>query len=49
MYCFGGGSLVGFGKGAGMIEPNMVTMLVFLLTDVAVPQAELRRMLVPMP
>ncbi|MGO9291753.1 MAG: bifunctional ornithine acetyltransferase/N-acetylglutamate synthase [Polyangia bacterium] len=43
----GGGSLVGFGKGAGMIEPNMATMLVFLLTDVAVPRAELRRMLVP--
>ena len=43
----GRGSLVGFGKGAGMIEPNMATMLVFLLTDVAVPRAELRRMLVP--
>jgi glutamate N-acetyltransferase/amino-acid N-acetyltransferase len=43
----GRGSLVGFGKGAGMIEPNMATMLVFLLTDIAIPRAELRRMLVP--
>lgn len=43
----GRGSIVGFGKGAGMIEPNLATMLVFLLTDVAVPRAELRRMLVP--
>jgi glutamate N-acetyltransferase/amino-acid N-acetyltransferase len=43
----GRGSIVGFGKGAGMIEPNLATMLVFLLTDVAIPRAELRRMLVP--
>jgi glutamate N-acetyltransferase/amino-acid N-acetyltransferase len=43
----GRGGIVGFGKGAGMIEPNLATMLVFLLTDVAVPRAELRRMLVP--
>jgi glutamate N-acetyltransferase/amino-acid N-acetyltransferase len=28
-----------------MIEPNMATMLVYLLTDVAVPRQELRRML----
>ena len=28
-----GGSIVGLAKGAGMIEPNMATMLVFLLTD----------------
>jgi len=40
-----GGSLVGIAKGAGMIEPNMATMLVYLLTDLAVPRAELRRML----
>jgi len=40
-----GGSIVGIAKGAGMIEPNMATMLVYLLTDLAVPRAELRRML----
>jgi glutamate N-acetyltransferase/amino-acid N-acetyltransferase len=38
----GGGAVVGFAKGAGMIEPNLATMLVFLLTDVAVPRDELR-------
>jgi glutamate N-acetyltransferase/amino-acid N-acetyltransferase len=43
----GRGSIVGFGKGAGMIEPNLATMLVFLLTDIAIPRADLRRMLVP--
>jgi len=43
----GGGSVVGFAKGAGMIEPNLATMLVFLLTDLAVPRADLRRMLAP--
>ncbi|GAB4364429.1 MAG: bifunctional glutamate N-acetyltransferase/amino-acid acetyltransferase ArgJ [Spirochaetales bacterium] len=32
----GQGSLVGIAKGAGMIEPNLATMLVFLLTDVRV-------------
>jgi glutamate N-acetyltransferase/amino-acid N-acetyltransferase len=41
----GGGSIVGIAKGAGMIEPNMATMLVYLLTDLAVPRGELRRML----
>jgi len=41
----GAGSIVGIAKGAGMIEPDMATMLVFLLTDLAVPRAELRRML----
>ena len=34
----GGGSIVGIAKGAGMIEPNMATMLVYLLTDIAVPR-----------
>jgi glutamate N-acetyltransferase/amino-acid N-acetyltransferase len=43
----GAGSIVGFAKGAGMIEPNLATMLVFLLTDLAVPRADLRRMLMP--
>lgn len=41
----GGGSIVGIAKGAGMIEPNMATMLVYLLTDIIVPRAELRAML----
>ena len=38
----GEGSVVGFAKGAGMIEPNLATMLVFLLTDVDVPRDALR-------
>jgi glutamate N-acetyltransferase/amino-acid N-acetyltransferase len=41
----GPGSIVGIAKGAGMIEPNMATMLVYILTDLAVPRDELRRML----
>ena len=41
----GGGSIVGIAKGAGMIEPNLATMLVYLLTDLAVPRAELRALL----
>jgi glutamate N-acetyltransferase/amino-acid N-acetyltransferase len=41
----GAGSIVGIAKGAGMIEPNLATMLVYLLTDVAVPRTELRAML----
>lgn len=41
----GNGSIVGIAKGAGMIEPNMATMLVFLLTDIAVPRDALRAML----
>ncbi|HYG68840.1 MAG TPA: bifunctional ornithine acetyltransferase/N-acetylglutamate synthase [Anaeromyxobacteraceae bacterium] len=38
----GGGSIVGFAKGAGMIEPDLATMLVFLLTDLDVPRDALR-------
>jgi glutamate N-acetyltransferase/amino-acid N-acetyltransferase len=38
----GGGSVVGVAKGAGMIEPNLATMLVFLLTDLDVPREALR-------
>ncbi len=38
----GGASLVGIAKGAGMIEPDLATMLVFLLTDAAVGRDELR-------
>ncbi|MGH8020258.1 MAG: bifunctional ornithine acetyltransferase/N-acetylglutamate synthase, partial [Opitutaceae bacterium] len=41
----GGGSIVGIAKGAGMIEPNLATMLVFILTDLRVPRGELREML----
>lgn len=41
----GAGSIVGIAKGAGMIEPNLATMLVYLLTDVAVPRDALRAML----
>ncbi|MCF3651182.1 bifunctional ornithine acetyltransferase/N-acetylglutamate synthase [Synoicihabitans lomoniglobus] len=41
----GAGRLVGIAKGAGMIEPNLATMLVYILTDIAVPRAELRAML----
>jgi glutamate N-acetyltransferase/amino-acid N-acetyltransferase len=41
----GAGSIVGVAKGAGMIEPNLATMLVYILTDLAVPRAELRAML----
>ena len=40
-----GGSIVGIAKGAGMIEPNMATMLVFILTDLAVPRDGLRGLL----
>jgi len=41
----GAGSIVGIAKGAGMVEPNLATMLVYLLTDLAVPRAELRALL----
>jgi glutamate N-acetyltransferase / amino-acid N-acetyltransferase len=41
----GAGSIVGIAKGAGMIEPNLATMLVYLLTDLDVSRAELRRAL----
>lgn len=39
----GGGRITGIVKGAGMIEPNMGTMLGFLLTDIAVERETLRR------
>jgi glutamate N-acetyltransferase/amino-acid N-acetyltransferase len=38
----GAGSIVATAKGAGMIEPNMATMLCFVLTDVAMPREALR-------
>tara|TARA_R100000027_G_scaffold37442_1_gene27551 strand:+ start:34549 stop:35775 length:1227 start_codon:yes stop_codon:yes gene_type:complete len=34
-------TVAGVAKGAGMIEPNMATMLAFIATDIAVPQATL--------
>ena len=37
-----GASVVGIAKGAGMIEPNMATMLGFVLTDLDVPRAFLQ-------
>jgi glutamate N-acetyltransferase/amino-acid N-acetyltransferase len=41
----GVGVIAGIAKGAGMIEPNMATMLVYLMTDAELPAASLRRML----
>lgn len=38
----GGGVVVGIAKGAGMIEPNLATMLVYLLTDCDVARDDLR-------
>jgi len=38
----GPGRIVAIAKGAGMIEPNLATMLVFILTDLAVPRDTLR-------
>ena len=37
--------IAGIAKGAGMIEPNMATMLVYLMTDATLPAASLRPML----
>lgn len=37
--------VTGIAKGAGMIRPNMATMLAFIATDVAVAQAVLQEML----
>ncbi len=38
----GAGRIVGIAKGAGMIEPNMATLLCFICTDIAVPRERLR-------
>jgi glutamate N-acetyltransferase/amino-acid N-acetyltransferase len=38
----GQGVILGAAKGAGMIEPNLGTLLVFLLTDLDIPRAALR-------
>ena len=37
--------IAGMAKGAGMIHPNMATMLAFLFTDAATEPADLRKML----
>jgi glutamate N-acetyltransferase / amino-acid N-acetyltransferase len=37
--------LVGIAKGAGMVEPNMATMLVYLLTDAPIDQNTLQKIL----
>jgi glutamate N-acetyltransferase/amino-acid N-acetyltransferase len=37
-----GGAIVAIAKGAGMVEPNLATMLVFIATDLEVPREELR-------
>jgi glutamate N-acetyltransferase/amino-acid N-acetyltransferase len=41
----GPGSIVGIAKGAGMVEPNMATMLVYILTDLSIPRDDLRVLL----
>jgi glutamate N-acetyltransferase/amino-acid N-acetyltransferase len=38
-------TLLGIAKGSGMIEPNMATMLSFLMTDARIPAGVLRPML----
>jgi glutamate N-acetyltransferase/amino-acid N-acetyltransferase len=38
-------TIAGIAKGSGMIEPNMATMLSFLVTDAAITPALLRRLL----
>ena len=38
-------TLIGIAKGAGMIHPNMATMLAFIATDAALDQPELQRCL----
>lgn len=40
-----GARLVGIAKGAGMIEPNMATMLSYLMTDATISKAQLQKML----
>lgn len=41
----GGGRITGFAKGAGMIEPHLATMLVYVLTDVEIDRADLHECL----
>ena len=39
------GRITGVAKGAGMIEPNMATMLVYIMTDVSLPRPVLQKAL----
>lgn len=41
-----GARIVGIAKGAGMIEPNMATMLSYIMTDATIPKHDLQNMLV---
>jgi len=41
----GSAVIAGIAKGAGMIEPNMATMLVYLMTDAELPKPAMRPML----
>ena len=41
----GEGSIVAIAKGAGMIEPNMATMLCFVATDLSIDRRELQEVL----
>ena len=41
----GSATVFGVAKGAGMIEPNMATMLSYFVTDAAIPASELQAML----
>ena len=38
----GGARIVGIAKGAGMVEPGLATMLVYILTDAVLSQGDLR-------
>ena len=40
----GKATIAGIAKGAGMIEPNMATMLVYLMTDAELPKAAMKPM-----
>jgi glutamate N-acetyltransferase/amino-acid N-acetyltransferase len=40
-----GARIVGIAKGAGMIEPNLATMLSYIMTDATVDQATMQRLL----
>ncbi|MFP4363116.1 MAG: bifunctional glutamate N-acetyltransferase/amino-acid acetyltransferase ArgJ [Spirochaetia bacterium] len=40
-----GGSIVGFAKGAGMVEPDMATMLSFIITDIPIQSEHLQQAL----
>ena len=40
-----GGRIVAVAKGAGMIEPNLATMLVYIMTDLEVSRSSLREIL----